>query len=183
MKELVLLKGFNRRWLTDWGPLRHFHHKHVHTNWTSKSSVIIFTYLNKREWLICVVSLKLRFTLAINQAHHRHMWVNVVILRRCPVGHQAFQWVMHKKNVHLDWVTVKSTASGVMDRLMPSGRTTNAMLSHLNQGIMLINVVRIKGTLTLVAGIDRGPFVTLTLIVLEVTTCCFYILILDWDWS
>ena len=59
---------------------------------------------------------------------------------------------------------------GVTDRLTPSGWTTNAMLSYLNQGINWIDVVKIKGTLTLIIGVDRGPFVSLSL--------CFYIYII-----
>ena len=60
------------------------------------------TSWNAREWLICVVSTKLRVTPAINRAHHHHMGVNVVILPRCPAGHQNFLWIMHMINVHLD---------------------------------------------------------------------------------
>ena len=49
---------------------------------------------------------------------------------------------------------IKLTPSRVMHRSMPSGRPTNAMQGHLNQDVDLMNVVKIKGTTTLIVGAD-----------------------------
>ena len=87
------------------------------------------------------------------------MWVNVVMLPRCPAGHQNFLWVMHRDNVHLNRVIVKSTPSGVTDRSMSIGWAVKTTLNHLAQGTELTEMKRIKVNPTLILGVDRGPFV------------------------
>ena len=142
-------------WAAGRGPLRHFHRKHILTSRTSES----LDPSTREEWLSRVVSLSLRITLAINQAHCRHVWVSVEVKQVCPMRHQIFLWVMHKNNAHLDWVTVKSTPSGWTDWSMLNGWETSTMLSHLVRGVKLTIMRRIKATPTLIIGVDRGPFV------------------------